>query len=395
MRFQITKGDVSSVLPSFDPESFSAVLCDPPYHLTSKSSGSKGFMDQKWDGGDIAFQKATWEAVKRVLRPGAFLMAFGGTRTFHRLVCAVEDAGMDIRDAIVWLYADSRPPNLDISKSIDKAKGVKRKVVGKYQPPGMNGEWRLLNAKDERTVNTFASSRNNLDITAPATPEAKLWNGYGTVLKPSCELVSLSMKPMQKGFVENALEVGVAGLNIDSARIPVTDGMELKGGSGGMLSHVRDSKPYGDHNGYIPSTLGRWPKNVLMDEAASCMLAQSFPGVERFFYCNKASTKERNAGLSEGIVNTHVTVKPIMLAKYLASLMLPPKRDNIIRRILVPFSGVGSEMIGAMLAGWDEIVGIENGGGDDDLANNFIEIAEKRLKYWSGKLEEENRSVFN
>ena len=293
-------------------------------------------------------------------------MAFGGSRTYHRLVCAVEDSGMEIRDTIVWLYADSRPPNLDISKAIDRVKGASRQVVGKYQPPGMKGEWRLSKAKDERTVNTFASSRNNLDVTAPATPEARLWHGYGTVLKPSCELVSLSMKPMVGNFVENAMSVGVAGLNIDAARIPAADG---------------------------ETSLGRWPKNVVVDEEAASMIASSFPGVERFFYCNKASTNERNAGLPAGMINDHATVKPVALAKYLASLLLPPKRSTP-RRILVPFSGSGSEMAGAILAGWDDVVGVENGGGDDTVAKRHVAIAEARLRYWSAKFEQEEQRLF-
>lgn len=394
MKFEIANGDVLDVLTGFPEASFSAVLCDPPYHLTQRAGGSRGFMSAKWDGGDVAFRKETWEAVKRVLKPGAFLMAFGGTRTFHRLVCAVEDAGMEVRDAIVWMYADSRPPNLDISKAIDKVKGVKRKVVGRYKCPGMRGEWNLTKATDDRTVKTFHSSRNNLDITAPESPEAKVWAGYGTVLKPSCELVSLSMKPMAGNFVENALSVGVAGLNIDATRIPVTGGETLRGGAGGMLSHVRDGKPYGEENGYEQSPLGRWPKNVLLDDGASEMLGESFPGVDRFFYCNKSSTTERNAGLPEGTINIHSTVKPIGLAKYLASLMLPPAGRGTPRRILVPFSGSGSEMIGALAAGWDEVVGIENGGGDEKTAETHIRIAEARLKYWSQRFEEENRSVF-
>jgi site-specific DNA-methyltransferase (adenine-specific) len=393
VKHEVIRGDAPEVIRGLGEASFDACLCDPPYHLTSKD-GTKGFMDQKWDGGDVAFRKDTWDAVRRALKPGAFLMAFGGTRTFHRLVCAIEDAGMDVRDLVVWMYADGRPPNLDISKAIDKARGAERKVVGKYQPPGMSKPWNLSKAKDERTVNTFASSRNNLDITEPATEEARTWAGYGTVLKPSCELVSVSMRPMEAGFVENALSVGVAGLNIDAARIPVLGGEELKGGSGGRLSHFRDGKPYGDDNGYVPSPLGRWPKNVVFDEDAACMLARSFPGVERFFYCGKVTTGERNAGLPKGMVNDHPTLKPIFLTRYLASLLLPPKRASSPRRILVPFSGAGSEMIGAVLAGWDEVVGIENGGGDPEAATRIVAIANARLRHWSGKLVEESGGLF-
>ena len=386
MKYKIIQGYVNDILPNFQEGYFDSCITDPPYHLTSKGNPKKGFASKTWDGGDIAFRPETWQAVMRVLKPGSFMMAFGGMRTYHRLVCAIEDAGMEIRDALVWMYADSRPPNLDISKAIDKEKGATRKVVGKYQPPDMKGEWNLHNAKDERTVKTFASSRNNLDITAPETDEAKLFDGYGTALKPSAELISVSMKPMIGNFVQNALEVGVSGLNINAARIPV-DGEVLHGGSGGRLSHIRDGKPYADNNGYNQSPLGRWPKNVLLDDEASSMLGKSFPGVERFFYCNKASTKERNAGLPEGFVNDHPTIKPISLTTYLAKLCLPPPREQP-RRILIVFSGVMSEAIGAALAGWDEVVAIEK-------EEEYVDIGKRRLDYWNLQQKMESQSIFD
>lgn len=394
MKYEIIKGDVLDVIPTFKPEHFSAVICDPPYHLTQRSGSKVGFMGQKWDGGDVAFRQETWQAVMRVLKPGSFMMAFGGTRTYHRLVCAIEDSGMEIRDALTWLYADSRPPNLDISKAIDKEKGLERKIVGKYQPPGMTGEWNLKNAKDERTVNTFASSRNNLDITAPESLEANLFDGYGTALKPSCELINLSMKPTNGNFVDNALSMGISGLNINSARLPLQNESPLSGGSGGMFSNIRDGKPYAADNGYIPSPFGRWPKNVLLDQSASQLLGKNFRGANRFFYCNKVSSKERNEGLPKNIMNDHQTLKPIMLTTYLASLMLPPKQDGIVRRILVPFCGVGSEMIGAVLAGWDEVIGIENGGGDDEVGEHHCSIAKARLQYWTEKHESKKEDLF-
>lgn len=388
MPYEIILGDVNRILPSMSGESFDACLCDPPYHLTSKAGGSKGFMDAKWDGGDVAFRKETWEAVKRVLKPGAFLMAFGGTRTFHRLVCAIEDSGMEIRDLVIWLYANGKPPSFDVSKGIDKVQGGNRKVVGKYRPPSMSGGWNLSNAQDDRTVKTFASSRNNLDITEPGTEDAKRFSGYGTSLSPSYEPVSVSMKPVVGGFVGNALSFGVSGLNIDAGRIPVKDGEELKGGSGGRLSHVRDGKSYGDENGYEQSPLGRWPKNVVVDDVAATMIGASVPGAERFFYCPKVSTRERNLGLGDS-KNTHPTMKPVELAAYLAGLCLPPPRkDGKPRRILVPFAGVMSEAIGCLVAGWDEVVAVE-------MDEGYIDVGKKRLAYWSARLNEEKRTVFD
>jgi site-specific DNA-methyltransferase (adenine-specific) len=395
MKYTIVNEDVLSALPKMAESSFHACLTDPPYHLTSKGDGSKGFMGQKWDGGNIAFRKETWQAVARVLKPGAFMLAFGGARTFHRLVTAIEDSGaMDIRDLVLWLYADGRPPSFDISKAIDRQKGAEREVIGKYRPPQMKTEWGLRNAKDERTVNTFASSRNNLDITAPATEEAKMFDGYGTALNPSYEPISVSMKPVNGDYVSNALSFGVAGLNINAARIPVPDGEELRGGSGGLMSHIRDGKPYGESNHYAPSALGRWPKNVILDSEAASMLGAQARGAERFFYCPKASTVERNLGLPKGRKNTHPTVKPLQLLRYLCNLIIPPKGKEP-RRIVVPFSGSGSEMAAAMLAGFDEVVGIENGGGDKKTAQENIETATLRLAYWEKRMREENGSVFD
>jgi len=167
------------------------------------------------------------------------------------------------------------------------------------------------------------------DITAPATPEAQRWHGYGTALKPAHEPVLVCMKPTAGTFARNAIEHGVAGLAIDAARI-----------SG-----------------------GRWPANVILDEHAAAELdAQS--GASRFFYCAKASRKERGEG------NTHPTVKPSALAEYLAKLILPPAGSGP-RRLLVPFSGSGSEMIGAQRAGWDHITGVEQ-------SAEYVAIAKRR-----------------
>jgi hypothetical protein len=178
---------------------------------------------------DYLFHYRWSKACFRVVKPGGLLLAFGGTRTFHRLACGIEDAGWEIRDCLMWLYGQGFPKSLDISKAIDKAAGAEREVVGRYQPPGMEKPWNLRNAKDERTVEVFASSRNNLDITAPATAAAKQWQGWGTALKPAWEPIILAMKPMDGTFAANAEKHGVAGLNIDACRIDTTD--SLNGGA--------------------------------------------------------------------------------------------------------------------------------------------------------------------
>src|SRR5262245_15913701 len=169
---EIRQGDCREVLATLEAESFHACVCDPPYHLTSivkrfraenaaaaKSNGatgvyarsSKGFMGKTWDGGDVAFRPETWAAVYRVLKPGAHLLAFGGTRGFHRLVCAIEDAGFEIRDTIVWHYASGFPKSHNISKAIDRVPFAPREA---YEPQ---------------------------------SDAARAWKGWGTALKPACE----------------------------------------------------------------------------------------------------------------------------------------------------------------------------------------------------------------
>src|ERR1700756_2472097 len=126
-KHSLINGDALAKLKELPDGSFDACFCDPPYHIS--------FMGRSWDRGDIAFRAELWTEVLRVLKPGAFLLAFGGTRTFHRLTCAIEDAGFEIRDQIMWLYGSGFPKSLDISKVIDKAAGVEREVVGRTVRP--------------------------------------------------------------------------------------------------------------------------------------------------------------------------------------------------------------------------------------------------------------------
>lgn len=188
---EILTGNVMDRLPELEAESFDAMLCDPPYHLATGKKGSTGFMGKTWDGGDIAFQPDTWREAYRVLKPGAFGLVFGGARTWHRLAVALEDAGFELRDTIMWLYGSGFPKSHDVSKGIDKALGAEREVVGKTSrcigpsQSGANG------------IGTFkeANWETSNNLTAPSTPEAATWNGYGTALKPAHESVLLVQKP--------------------------------------------------------------------------------------------------------------------------------------------------------------------------------------------------------
>lgn len=196
-RVSLHFGDSRDVLPLLEPEQFTACVCDPPYHLTQASRkgsprnndpetpfgrtglGSKGFMGKTWDGGDVAFRPEFWVEVLRVLKPGAMLLAFGGTRTFHRLTCAIEDAGFEIRDCLMWLYGSGFPKSLDISKALDKAAGAEREVVGRHSQPDIRGDSYQNRQRHSKT--------GNIEIldTVPATELAKRWDGWGSSLKPA------------------------------------------------------------------------------------------------------------------------------------------------------------------------------------------------------------------
>lgn len=304
----ILNSDLLSCLKLLPDNTFDGVFCDPPYEL--------GFMGKSWDSAGVAFQPETWAEVLCVCKPGAHLLAFGGSRTFHRLVCAVEDAGWEIRDVLMWVYGSGFPKS--------------------------------LNLNDE-------------------------WQGYGTALKPAYEPIVLARKPLDGTVAHNVQKWGCGALWIDGGRVPVSEDDDIHAKNPhtmGGFGHG-NAAVYGDSAGapaYDPAQ-GRWPANVLHEGLPEEWV--------RYFYCAKASQKERDAGC-EGR-NVHPTVKPLDLCRYLATLILPPAdRPQGPRRLLVPFSGSGSEMIGALMAGWDDVTGIER-------EAEYVEIAKARLSHHSGK----------
>ena len=207
-KVRLLRGDCCAILPNLAECSIDSCVTDPPYHLTSivkrfgapdaapaqvgktgaYARASKGFMGKVWDGGDIAFKPETWAEVYRVLKPGAHLLAFSGTRTYHRMACAIEDAGFEIRDQIGWCYGSGFPKSHDISKAIDRAAGAEREVIGhKTAGIGSGKTYAFHEANDEAS--------NVVPITAPATDQAIQWEGWGTALKPSYEPIVLAQKP--------------------------------------------------------------------------------------------------------------------------------------------------------------------------------------------------------
>jgi DNA modification methylase len=417
---QVLHGNSLEVLKTLEDNSVDSIVTDPPYEL--------GFMGKKWDSTGIAYNVELWKECLRVLKPGGHLLAFGGTRTYHRMACAIEDAGFEIRDCIQWLYGSGFPKSLDVSKAIDKKLGAKREVIGKSArndrvlPSGQGG----YHGNIQDTYRNKGRQKVQLEITTPATPEAKQWEGWGTALKPANEPIVLARKPIsEKTIAENVMKWGTGGLNIDGCRIPTDD--NLNGGA-----YAKQGTPRNDGWGmqrggageYVQPE-GRFPANVILDEEAGRMLDEqsgiskgsSKPrknketgricygdyktivtqndtwgdsgGASRFFYCAKASKKERNMGLEDvepttvddgrnkpidnpflrGKTprrNTHPTVKPVKLMEYLITLVTPP--NGIV---LDPFFGSGTTGVAAVNLGFNYI-GIE-------LDEQYVEIARRRI----------------
>ena len=361
-----------------------SVVTDPPYELN--------FMGKSWDSTGIAFQKNTWELALQLLKPGGHLLAFAGSRTYHRIAVAIEDAGFEIRDQIMWLYGSGFPKSLNVSKAIDKSAGATPTIVKEGDTvrrirPGADqnkdGTWEKL--KDRTYTHT---------ITKGTTPEAQEWEGWHTALKPAHEPIVLARKPLEGTVAENVLKHGTGGINIDGCRIK-TD--ELKHFN--RESFAWEGKSLYNEQTYTPSVEGRYPANVMHDG-----LEQEWA---RFFYCPKVSKNERNRGLDDfeekktssmsgrrdphdmekskidndvtgrfvtERKNIHPTVKPVELMKYLCRLVTPKGGT-----VLDPFMGSGTTGMAAKDEGF-EFIGIEK-------EKEYYEIAEQRINITSPLLE--------
>ena len=366
-------GDCIEVMAQLPEASVDAIVTDPPYEL--------GFMGKSWDSTGIAYQPETWATMLRILKPGGHLIAFSATRTYHRMTVAIEDAGFEIRDCIAWMYGSGFPKSLDVSKAIDKAAGKN----GTYGAPKSTahagwidrGRMRGHDGNDgyqRPWMNDTDAVDRNARQYEPATPEAEKWNGWGTALKPAFEPIVVARKPLSGTVAQNVLEHGTGALNIDACRIEgVMDGSW--GGTQNTPIGYGSTRATGYQIKQHES--GRWPANVALDETAAAMLdaqsgwqkdgttyldnrthdynATSYKivdsrsgtrgyggegGASRFFYTAKASRHDRNAG---GLAdNTHPTVKPTELMRWLIRLVTPP--GGII---LDPFGGSGSTGLAA------------------------------------------------
>lgn len=390
----VYNGDCLDILPTLLENSVDSIVTDPPYGIS--------FMGANWDHGIPG--KHFWEEALRVAKPGAHLLAFGGTRTYHRLACAIEDAGWEIRDCIMWVYGQGFPKSLDISKAIDKQAGVEREVIGNSS---------TVNQKKSKSLKAsviHSDYGQYIPITSPATDAAKLWGGWGTALKPAYEPIILARKPISESTIaDNVLKHGTGGINIDECRIVSPDNANkiwVREGKGAVArggSKYAQDKP--QLNGVTvevsPHKGGRFPSNFIHDGSEE--VTKLFPNVNkqakcktddksswqssyvggkidkpverklyldeenggsaaRFFYCAKASKADRTEN------NIHPTVKPTALMQYLCKLVTP--KGGII---LDPFMGSGSTGKAALLDNFN-FIGIE-------LENKYFIIAEKRITH--------------
>jgi DNA modification methylase len=389
----IYQGSSLELLKQLDDNSIDSIVTDPPYEL--------GFMGKSWDKTGIAYNVELWKECLRVLKHGGHLLAFGGTRTYHRMACAIEDAGFEIRDQIQWIYGSGFPKSHNISKAIDKKLGAEREVIGKREHPTLKNQPKVKSKAYH--VETLESDKNkeSWDITAPATDSAIQWDGWGTALKPANEPIVMARKPLsEKSVVDNVLTWGTGGINIDDCRVETDD--VVSNHSRGKESAISkgifgDSKEQETHQ-TKGQKLGRFPANIIFDEESGKLLDEQSGitksgkvkenkssyegksntgflrgvsnssnqhgdsgGASRFFYCAKASKKDRGEG------NTHPTVKPLKLMQYLVRLVTP---ENGI--VLDPFSGSGTTLLAAKSEN-KKYIGFE-------LNEEYIEIIENRLK---------------
>src|SRR5210317_850048 len=400
-KITLLNGDCLDKLKELEDNSIDSVVTDPPYEI--------GFMGKGWDDSGIANNPQLWKEVLRVLKPGGHLLAFGGSRTYHRLAINVEDAGFEIRDQIMWIYGSGFPKSHNIGKSVDKLLGNEREVIG---TKGLNSFKGTTMRNHYGDYNKSFDEVNKLD--RGFTP----YEGWGTALKPAHEPIVMARKPFKGTVAQNVLEWGTGGININESRIGYNDNDDPRIGKGyeweSKAEQFGEAKTTEKKEGW--NTQGRFPANIIFDEEAGKILDEQSGttksskrgahnnkktehtntytppeaiygdhntygdtgGASRFFYCPKASKKDRDEGMEQlqsktikgrdegqdktSIAykarpterkNIHPTVKPTDLMAYLVR-MVTPKGGTV----LDPFMGSGSTGKAAKLEGFD-FIGIE------------------------------------
>jgi len=329
---QLINNDCIAAMKEMPDNSVDSIVTDPPYEL--------GFMGKSWDSSGIAFNIEVWQEALRVLKPGGHLLAFSGSRTYHRIAVAIEDAGFEIRDQIMWVYGSGFPKSHNISKAIDKAAGAEREILGiaRYQPDIRGNNYgQDKRAYDGDTVPQY--------ITEPSTPEAQQWQSWGTALKPAHEPIVLARKPLIGTVANNVLTYGTGGLNIDGSRVPSDDNFDgLVGRPIQKLATRLNDETDDEYKARVLESpeqqaalaklkeLGRWPANFIHDGSDEVLalfpeakgkvgmkilsdftfsIGDKVEGAKfasqaglgdngsaaRFFYCAKTSKRDRNEGL--------------------------------------------------------------------------------------------------
>lgn len=461
--YKLYHGNMLDMLEVIEPNSIDSIITDPPYELN--------FMNKGWDNSGIAFQPDTWKKCYEVLKSGGYLLAFGGSRTFHRIACAIEDAGFEIRDTIMWLYGSGFPKSMNIGLALDKKNGVESKVIGK----AIGNINAMPDGRPSRSQIAWESTPKEYEI-KEATNE---WKGWGTALKPSFEPIIVARKPFKGSLVDNVIEHGVGGINIDECRVGNDELHNSYAGnknSGFTSADTRDEKGKGMFAGNKEGQTivnGRFPANTILtyDETDFDEVCGGFPDTKsnggkiknkdfesysgsmmnnsnltknltrgqtiynapsdsgsasRYFYCAKASKKDRDEGLDDFIPttdkakgngldrvcefcgvsqltpelchcetkswitkpkkNTHPTVKPTELMQYLVRLVTP---NNGI--VLDPFNGSGSTGKAVMYENKErnknyKYIGIE-------LTEEYLPISKARIEYVCNLEEEELKNM--
>jgi DNA modification methylase len=406
MHLQLEQADCLTVLAAIDNDSIDALITDPPAGIA--------FMGKDWDKSQdfITRMEEIYKECLRVLKPGAHGLVWAIPRTSHWTATALEQAGFEIRDVITHVFGSGFPKSLDVSKAIDKMKGAEREVVGIKKDINHvdRGDSNINDQIDFTPDSTFTGCIKKPNyLTAPATPEAKQWDGFGTALKPASEHWILVRKPLGESTVaKNVLKHGTGGLNIDASRISVSANdpnhrdVSAKTTLGTTFGSKEEIKSITSKDSQLPSN-GRFPANFVLSHNEDCedactegcavKMLDEQSGASRFFYVAKASKRDRNEGL-EGMPekeaplgderpsghsgsrldgrpickaqNTHPTVKSTKLMEYLIRLICPPQGI-----VLDPFMGSGSTGVAAKRLGFG-FVGIEK-------EAEYFEIAKKRI----------------
>lgn len=396
----IIQGDSLEELKRLSDCSIGAVVTDPPYGLSNTSPRAveeclrawtageswtpkgRGFMGKSWDS--WVPPPELWREVYRVLKPGGHALVFAGSRTVDLMGISLRLAGFEVRDSLQWLYGSGFPKSHSASLAIDKALGREKDRQVTYQRAAQGTARKVRGTNSARNKGYVSGSEEFeetvISYTRAASEEAAKWEGWGSALKPAHEPILLVRRPLEGTVANNLLKWGTGALNVDGCRIPTDDPLSNHG-------RKSDSPIYGAMGALPPQVssgmeLGRWPANVLLDQRAGEMLDEQAPTTSRFFYCSKAPVREKEAGLepAEGARrgNTHPTVKPLDLMRYLVRLITPPEET-----VLDPFAGSGSTLIAAGLEGRD-FVGIE-------LNSDHVRIIQARLAHWLEETPDQGR----